>query len=190
MRRGGQVLGQLAGQGVGGPQPVRVLRARSFVLSQQTFTPPAMPVRPVFLCARSRRRPRRAAVQEPSPIRAASDDRLGAEPETTTGGGVLGQVVDAGVLDGVAVPGGLTAPCHSVRITSTASSSISRRASASGQRWPRMCSFSASPLPTPRSEPPLQHDCGGRRGLGDDRRVDPYGRARDPGCHPQPSGDL
>jgi hypothetical protein len=40
-------------------------------------------------------------------------------------------------------------PRHNVRITSTASSSISSRVSAGGQRSPMMCSFSASPLPTP-----------------------------------------
>ena len=34
-------------------------------------------------------------------------------------------------------------------MTPTASSSISRRSSADGQRSPRMCSFSASPVPTP-----------------------------------------
>ena len=39
-------------------------------------------------------------------------------------------------------------------MTSTASSSISRRTSASGQRSPRMCSLSASPLPTPRVKRP------------------------------------
>ena len=39
-------------------------------------------------------------------------------------------------------------------MTSTASSSISRRTSASGQRSPRMCSLSASPLPTPSPKRP------------------------------------
>ena len=39
-------------------------------------------------------------------------------------------------------------------MTSTASSSISRRMSVSGQRSPRMCSLSASPVPTPSSKRP------------------------------------
>ena len=39
-------------------------------------------------------------------------------------------------------------------MTSTASSSISRRTSASGQRSPRMCSLSASPEPTPSVKRP------------------------------------
>src|SRR3954471_20158477 len=39
-------------------------------------------------------------------------------------------------------------------MTSMASSSISRRTSASGQCSPRMCSLSASPLPTPRLKRP------------------------------------
>ena len=39
-------------------------------------------------------------------------------------------------------------------MTSTASSSISRRTSASGQWSPRMCSLSASPLPTPSAKRP------------------------------------
>ena len=39
-------------------------------------------------------------------------------------------------------------------MTSTASSSISSRTSASGQCSPRMCSLSASPLPTPREKRP------------------------------------
>jgi hypothetical protein len=41
-----------------------------------------------------------------------------------------------------------------VRITSTASSNISRRSSASGQRSPRMCSLRASPLPRPSAKRP------------------------------------
>ena len=45
-------------------------------------------------------------------------------------------------------------PFHSSRITSTASSSISRRSSAEGQRSPRMCSLRFSPLPTPSRKRP------------------------------------
>jgi hypothetical protein len=37
---------------------------------------------------------------------------------------------------------------------STASSSISRRTSASGQASPKMCSLSASPVPIPSRKPP------------------------------------
>ena len=39
-------------------------------------------------------------------------------------------------------------------MTSTASSSISSRSSAGGHAVPRMCSLSASPLPTPRVNRP------------------------------------
>ena len=39
-------------------------------------------------------------------------------------------------------------------MTCTASSSISSRSSADGHRSPRMCSLSASPVPTPRAKPP------------------------------------
>jgi hypothetical protein len=39
-------------------------------------------------------------------------------------------------------------------MTSTASSSMCSRTSAVGHRAPVMCSFRASPLPTPREKPP------------------------------------
>ncbi len=39
-------------------------------------------------------------------------------------------------------------------MTSTASSSISRRTSSVGQASPRMCSLRASPVPTPREKRP------------------------------------
>jgi hypothetical protein len=45
-----------------------------------------------------------------------------------------------------------TSPDQSVRITSTASSSMSSRSSVSGQEPPTTCSLSASPLPTPRTK--------------------------------------
>ena len=41
-----------------------------------------------------------------------------------------------------------------MRITSIASSSIASRTSASGHVSPKMCSLSASPLPTPRLKRP------------------------------------
>ncbi len=50
-------------------------------------------------------------------------------------------------------------PLNSSLITSTASSSISSRSSADGQAVPRMCSFSASPLPTPSvNRPPVSSE--------------------------------
>lgn len=52
-------------------------------------------------------------------------------------------------------------------MTATASSSISRRTGASGQRSPSMCSFRFSPEPTPQREAALQHDSCGCGGMGD-----------------------
>ena len=58
-------------------------------------------------------------------------------------------------------------------MTSTASSSISSLVSTGGQRWPRMCSFRASPEPTPKTNLPVEQELRGCGGLGQDRRVDP-----------------
>ena len=56
-----------------------------------------------------------------------------------------------------ACPRGVSSPRQSARITSTASSSISRRSLADGHRSPRMCSFRFSPVPTPRKKRPGMH---------------------------------
>ena len=70
-------------------------------------------------------------------------------------------------------------------MTSIASSRRSWRTSVSGQRSPRMCSLRFSPLPTPRKKRPGEQRRRGRGGLGDDRRVDPRGRAGDAGRRPR-----
>ncbi len=88
-------------------------------------------------------------------MRAASSVALGPKPDTSTGGGDVRQRVEPGGVDRVvraAVADQLAGP--QPRITSTASSSISRRTSRVGQASPRMCSLSASPVPTPSENRP------------------------------------
>ena len=158
VRGRGQDLGQLAGQRLVRPQPVRGRRrASSSSALKQTLVP---------ACTGPRRRPRSGT----SSIASSSGDVVHeavADPRgeldrlrPEAGDEDRRRLVRAGRRRGRSRPcsggrGGCAGrPCQSVRITSTASSSISSRTSASGQRSPRMCSLSASPLPTPRVKRP------------------------------------
>ena len=119
-------------------------------------------------------------VHSPSPIRAGQLGRTGPNAETIDRDVVLGRVVEAGVLDGSSRPSWstvVTGPQR--RTTSTASSSMSMRSGAVGQRSPKMCSLRASPVPTPHEKRPSKSWRRSRGGLGQDRRVDAHDRARD-----------
>ena len=88
-------------------------------------------------------------------MRAARLTALGPRAEISTGGGVSGSEYTRAFSTWYQRPSWLVSPpSQSLRMTSTASSSISRRLSTRGQRWPRMCSLRFSPLPTPNRKRP------------------------------------
>ena len=171
--RGRQDLGQLAGQPGVGPEPVGVL---------------ACP-RP---CSRPRPPCSRLGRLAPPPLAEAVEHlrRRGMVISRRRSGGELDRLAGRNRRRGSraassgrcrcgrsrpcsACRGGCTPPFHSSRMTSTASSSISRRIFGLGQASPRMCSLSASPLPIPSRNRPASRTALCRR-LGDHRRVDPH----------------
>ena len=78
-----------------------VLRASSSSSMKQTFVPACTGPLPPSERYSSIASLSGDVVQKPSPMRAASCIAFGPKPETSTGGGSSGQVVDARVLDGV-----------------------------------------------------------------------------------------
>ena len=91
----------------------------------------------------------------PSPVSAATFAAFGPNAETTIWMGSSGGSKSWAFSTVKWVPWrSTTSPVQSARITAMASSSISWRISTAGQRWPRTCSFNASPVPTPRKKRP------------------------------------
>ena len=105
------------------------------------------------------------------------------KPETMIGGSSSGRRVDAGVLDAVvrAVVGLDVRPPTAARMTSTASSSISRRTSASRPAVAEDVLVQRLAAADAEAEAAGHHRRRRRRRLGHDRRVDAHRRAGDGG---------
>ena len=156
-----QQLGRFAGNGLVRPEPVHGLAG-----------PPGVGI-PAHLEAALHRPVAAAGVAvEPDEVRVRLDADIAVRQPGRQLDGLLaeaghedrrrrvGDRVQPGRVDPVmrAVMGD-EPPLNSSLITSTASSSMSSRSSADGQAVPRMCSFSASPLPTPSvNRPPVSSE--------------------------------
>jgi hypothetical protein len=79
---------------------------------------------------------------------------LRSEPRHINGYGLLGTGAGAGVLHGVVTAAVADLVARRSTLITTASSSMSGRAPTQGHGSPKMCSLSASPLPTPRTNRP------------------------------------
>ena len=124
---------------------------------QQTFVPAWQTLSPPPVGAEALRRARRRARRRRSRRRCArrASIAFGPKPETSTSAARRAACRCARSRPCSGAPSWLTwPPSHSSRMTSIASSSISSRTSADGHASPRMCSLSASPLPTPSAKRP------------------------------------